>query len=353
MDKKLKSRMEGALVGRFIGCLFGVPVENYPISTMEEYAKKGNDVFPPIDYWTYIDRENDIQYGISPRKNYSKENLSCVEVDDDITYTVLNLMLLEKYGFHYSIEDVGKLWLDLLPYACTAEDVALRNLKAGMNAKDVKTDKTQTELIGAAIRADAFGYVAAFSPHGAAMMSKNDALLTHDENGVYGEMFLAASISAAFSCSTVLEAIKMGMKEIPVESELYKELEWALSYEGKLKDYKEARKLIDERFPSMHCVHVINNMCVIVFAAILGDGSYLGCVSNAIAIGLDNDCNGASIGSIAGAIYGIEGIPPHLYTRFHDKVRTYLNGMEYFSLDDLVNRFLVLQERYEREEMTK
>lgn len=24
MDKKLKSRMEGALVGRFIGCLFGV-----------------------------------------------------------------------------------------------------------------------------------------------------------------------------------------------------------------------------------------------------------------------------------------------------------------------------------------
>ena len=37
-------------------------------------------------------------------------------------------MRLEKYGKNYTVDDVAKLWLDVLPYACTAEDEALQRV---------------------------------------------------------------------------------------------------------------------------------------------------------------------------------------------------------------------------------
>src|SRR3972149_3976419 len=41
------------------------------------------------------------------------------EPDDDITYTVLALMLLESRGLDLSTEDVARAWLRLLPAAAT------------------------------------------------------------------------------------------------------------------------------------------------------------------------------------------------------------------------------------------
>ncbi len=35
----------------------------------------------------------------------------------------------------FTVEDVGEYWLEHLPLACTAEDVALKNLKKGIAAK--------------------------------------------------------------------------------------------------------------------------------------------------------------------------------------------------------------------------
>lgn len=57
-------------------------------------------------------------------------------MDDDITYTLLGLLILEAHGFDFATADVGRMWLERLPCACTAEDVALRNLKAGIPAAE-------------------------------------------------------------------------------------------------------------------------------------------------------------------------------------------------------------------------
>ena len=92
--KDYKSRLRAALYARFAGCLLGVPVEGYSIERMEGLAKKGNMAFPPIDYWTYVEPADCIQYGVDRRGNYSKGNIDAVLVDDDITYTVLNAILL-------------------------------------------------------------------------------------------------------------------------------------------------------------------------------------------------------------------------------------------------------------------
>ena len=340
----LEKKMKGALIGRFAGCVLGIPVEMYTIANMQAIALENNMAFPPVNYWTGTDKPEHIHYRVNKRTDYLLQNLNKVPVDDDITYVILNLLLLEKYGKNYTVDDIGKLWLDILPYACTAEEEALEQLKAGTRAECAANFNRYVEWIGAAIRADAFGYAEAGNPEAAAKLSYNDAYLSHRKNGIYGEMFCAASVAAAFTAETPLDAVKEGMKQIPKDSELYQALEWALSYEGKITNYIRARQLIDEKFPKMHPVHTVNNMVAIVFALMLGGNDYTKCISDCVAIGLDNDCTGATVGSIAGACLGIDAIPEYWYEKFNNTVSTYLTGYETLALDDVIARFIKLND---------
>ncbi len=338
----LASRMMGAIVGRFAGCTLGVPVEGYSIERMKEIADESGTPFPPTEYWRGVDRPDDVQYGVDKRTAYTLSGINGVPVDDDITYTVLNLILLERYGKDYSVEEVATLWKEILPYACTAEDSALKAIKSGVCALKAADGNPFIEWIGAAIRADAFGYVFAGDPMNAAKLCYNDAYLTHRRNGIYGEIFAAASVAAAFTAKTPLDAVKIGADCVPVGSRLDQDLKWALSFEGKLKDFREARALLDERFGNMNSVHTLNNMCAVVFAIILGEGDYTKSISQSVAMGLDNDCNGATVGSIVGANVGIENIPCGWRDAFKDEVRTYITGFEKLSLKDICARFIAL-----------
>lgn len=338
----LEDRMKGAVIGRFAGCVLGIPVELYALSRMQSLALDSGMKYPPEDFWTATDDPEHIHYKVNKRTEYLRDNLKSVPVDDDITYPVLNLLLLEKYGKNYTVGDVGKLWLEILPYACTAEDEALQQLRAGTRAECAANFNGYVEWIGAAIRADVFGYAEAGNPVGAAKLAYNDAYLTHRKNGIYGEMFCAAAVAAAFTAETPLDAVRAAMKQIPAESELYQALEWAFSCEDKVTNYISARKLIDDKFPRMHPVHTINNMCAIVFALMLGGNDYTKCIGNCVAMGLDNDCTGATVGSIVGACIGIKNIPGHWYDKFNDTVLTYLAGYEKLSLSDIIDRCVKL-----------
>lgn len=343
MDKKiLKDKLKAAFIMRCAGCTLGAPVENFPVAEMESIAKNNGDNYPPSDYWTEVPDPDSVRYGVSPRRAFTKSGMNGVPVDDDTTYTLLNLLLLEKYGLKYTVEDVGKLWLDLLPYACTAEDEALKELRKGTPAANAGDYNDYVEWIGGAIRGDAFGYARAGKPAEAARLCLGDAMLTHRKNGVYGEIFTASAIAAAFESKTPLEAVREGMKYIPGDSELKLQLDWALGYEGKLKDYRHARALLDGRFPDMNCVHTINNMCALVFALILGGDDPSSCIGNSVAIGLDNDCNAATAGSIAGACFGMEKTEKKWYEPFNNKVLSYINGYPEFEIDDVVERFVKL-----------
>ena len=67
-----------------------------------------------------------------------------------------------------------------------------------------------------------------------------------------------------------------------------------------------------------------------------------GSSGNCIAIGLDNDGTGATVGSIVGACIGFDNIPRHWYDKFNDSIVTYIVGYEHFSVEDTVKRFIAL-----------
>lgn len=335
-----RDRLRGALLSRAAGCTLGAMVEMWPVERMERFARHIGDAFPPEDYWSRAAQPDIVRYGLSPFDDYARPNLRHVPVDDDITYTLLGLLILEEFGPGFTTEDVGKAWVRLLPMACSAEQVTLENLRAGVAAKraGVKGNPYH-EWIGADIRADPWGYAAPAWPERAAEMAWRDAALSHRMNGVYGAMYFAAAIAAAFTVDHPLEACRIALGEIPRRCRLATDLAWALDVADQVTDYRDARRRVDERFRGMSRVHTNNNACLTVFGLAIGGRDVTRVLGQTVAMGLDNDCTAATAGSIVGAVVGADGVPEYWVRPFRGKVRSYLRDHEWFTFADLQKRF--------------
>jgi ADP-ribosylglycohydrolase len=117
-------------------------------------------------------------------------------------------------------------------------------------------------------------------------------------------------------------------------------LEWALSFGKSIKNYKEARRAVEEHFKEMSGVHTNNNACLTVFGLMIGGNDVTKVISETVAMGLDNDCTAATAGSIVGAIVGKKGVPEHWYKSFNNKVYSYIIVHDEFEIDDLIERFI-------------
>lgn len=333
-------KVRGAWLARCAGCTLGTIVEQWPVAYMEQLAAHSGMDFPPKDYWTVASQPHSVRYGVSKGDDSTRGRMRHVPVDDDTVYTMLGLLILEDFGPDFSTEQVGRAWMKYLPMACTAEKVTLENLRAGVPWRRAgEKNNPYVEWIGADIRSDPWGYAAPGWPEKAAELAWRDARLSHRRNGIYGEMFFAATIAAAFAVDDPLEACRIGLTEIPRRSRLYKEVSWALRTAPRLKDWRQARRLVDRRFPGMHSAHTLNNACLTVFGLALGRGDMTRTIGTTVAMGLDNDCTGATAGSIIGAIVGAKGVPEHWWKPFRGKARSYLKGHEWFGISDTVRRF--------------
>ena len=350
----LKDRVRGAWLGRAAGCTLGAPVENWSVSDMESLAARSGAAFPPEDYWRDHPWPERVRYGVDSHGAYLKDRIRYVPVDDDVAYTLLGLLILEEYGPDFTTADVAAAWIKYLPIAYTAERVTLENLRDGEPAETAGVKRNPyMEWIGAAIRADAWGYAAAGWPEKAAELAWRDGRLSHRRNGIYGEMFFAASIAAAFAVDDPVEAIRIGLTEIPAECRLAADVRWALETGPQLTDWRDGRAAVDRRFSGMNSVHTNNNACLTVFGLMLGAGDFTKTIGWTVAMGLDNDCTAATAGSIFGAAKGSRKIPEHWWKPFRNRTRTYMIGQEWFSNSGVVERFLTAAVRVWSDERDK
>ena len=337
-----RDRLAGAFMGRMAGCTLGAPVEFWPIPKMEALAAENGEAFPPTDYWGYVPEPKEKRYSMSPREDYTRTKMRGVPVDDDTIYTLLGLLIAEDYSPEFSTADVGAAWVKYLPYACTAEDVALKNLKKGIPANQAGArDNPYCEWIGADIRADPWGYMAPGWPERAASMAYRDAYLSHRRQGIYGEMFFAAAVAAAFAVDDPVMALRIGLTEIPAECALHKAIRWALRVAPDIRNYKQAREAMEQHFKGMHPVHTINNACLTVWGITIGKTDFTRVIGETVAMGMDNDCTAATAGSIVGAVVGKRGIPVKWVKNFDDTIHSYLLGRKRFSIRDILRRFEV------------
>jgi ADP-ribosylglycohydrolase len=170
-------------------------------------------------------------------------------------------------------------------------------------------------------------------------MAYRDAYLSHRRQGIYCEMFFAAPVAAAFAVDDPVMALRIGLTEIPAESALHKAIQWALRIAPDIRDYKQAREAMDERFNGMHPIHTLNNACLTVWGITIGKTDFTRVIGETVAMGMDNDCTAATAGSIVGAVVGKRGIPAKWFKNFDNIIHSYLLGRKRFSIPDALRRF--------------
>ena len=361
-------QMRGAWLARCAGCALGKPVEWFMdrhngLESWQRQKTYLNAISPaewPLrDYFpAHSPAQEQTGDLICPAS--TREEIAFMETDDDIRYTVLGQLILRKYGREFSTFDVARTWMEQLPYAlvCTAETQTYRNLVERHDfhlalwrdqaRPDVDWDwvahheNPYREWIGAQIRVDSYGYGAPGRPQLAAQWAWQDACLSHVKNGIYGAMFCAAMIAAAFALSDARAVIEAGLAEIPRTSRLYAEMRQVIElcerFECKFENFEAVLTEIYATLGHYNPVHTNNNCALIVAALLLGAGDFERTLTLAVMGGWDTDCNGATVGSIIGAQLGARALPPFWIDRLHDTLRSQIIDYHPIAISECARR---------------
>jgi ADP-ribosylglycohydrolase len=342
--QQLADRLAGAWLGRTVGNTLGKPVEGLSREELEIYLRAA-DQWPQTGYLPLLDPLPAGVSALHPSAPFAAAGrFSDVPRDDDIDWTILGLHALERYGRGVTTEQLAAEWLDRLPFTqtYTAERAAYRNLVHGLRPPETAThDNPYREWIGALIRADAFGYVSPGDPGEAARLALVDARLSHTANGTYGEMWAAALVAAALCADTAEAALRGARAVVPPGSRLAEVLDTVVAMHGEARTHAAALDWVDDRLGHYPWVHTLNNAALIAIGLLWGD-TFMDAVGITLSGGRDTDSNGATVGSVFGALRGRGGIPQELVGETHVRVRSAVRDFDRVRIDELVDRTLRL-----------
>ncbi|MBA7560998.1 ADP-ribosylglycohydrolase family protein [Candidatus Atribacteria bacterium 1244-E10-H5-B2] len=342
----LKDKIYGAWQGRCAGCLLGKPVEGWGKAQIEDYLKKAGE-YPLRNYFPKPVSDEFANYLHQESAGALRGHITHMVRDDDIDYPILNLNVLEKFGKSFTSKDVASVWLQNLPYekTYTAERVAYKNFINGIwPPESGRYYNPYREWIGAQIRGDVFGWVNPGNPRAATEMAYRDAIISHRKNGIYGEMFVAAATSIALVLDTnkVIDVIETGLSVVPQDSRfaiaLRNTIKWAVAD----KDWEQTFTKVMDNYGKYHFVHTINNAAIVVLSLIHGNGDYEKSISIAVMCGFDTDCNGATTGSIIGALSGAHQLPDKWIRSLNNRVDSLIINDSRVSISDLADRTVSL-----------
>lgn len=338
--KAYADRLHGALLGRICGCMLGKPVEGWWSGEIAHTARATGN-WPLTDYLRFPTGPEDRAIRKSkPRRRLHSDWHRTVTLpgmrgmveDDDINYTTIGFGIVKQFGPEFTTLDVASYWGSNVPilHTCTAERVAYRNLFAGILPPESATFRNPyREWIGAQIRADYFGYANPGDPERAAEWAWRDARMTHVRNGIYGEMWVAAMLAAAFTTPEWPSVIRAGLAQIPSKSRLHADVTRVLALYSGGASYEEAVAAVhaqwDERRFHDWC-HTNSNAQIVAIGLLYGGDDYGLTITRAVMPGFDTDCNGATCGSLWGARHGAAAIPSDWTRPIADTVRTGVAG---------------------------
>jgi len=319
-EAELADRLLGAWLGRCAGCLLGKPVEGWSREKI---------------------RSRLVTSGSYPLDGYMQDNVRGMVRDDDMDYTILGLHILESHGVNFTTEDVANEWLNHLPFGLvyTAERVAYRNLVNGLQPTETAMYMNPyREWIGAQIRADIWGYVAPGRPELGAELAYRDARLSHVKNGIYGEMFIAAALSAALVSDDIEDVIRVALSVVPSNSRLAEAVKDVLTWRTRYGGWEDVWEEVMRKYGSYHPVHTINNLAFVLIGLLYSGGELGDTIAKSVMCGFDTDCNGATSGSIIGAIVGAKGLPSGWIEPLNDSIESAVIGFAENKISDLAER---------------
>ena len=288
-------------LGKCIGVRFGSPLENWTYQQIQDHLGEITGYLPMSEGTVF-------------------------QPDDDTNVPAILLYGVQDHNLQITAEKLGKTLLNYLGdqhgslwwggYGVSTEHTAYLNLKSGISAplsgSIALNGKTVAEQIGGQIFSDLWGWLSPDQPEKAASYARQASSVTHDGNGIYGGMFIAALVSAAFSERDPQRLVESGLGVIPEDSEYARVVQAVLDfYRHNPDDWRACYEFIHanfgyDRYPGV--VHVIPNAGIVVMGLLYGKGDFSKAIQITNMGGWDTDCNAGNVGAIVGTAVGLAGI---------------------------------------------
>lgn len=339
----LDNRILGSWLGRIAGCNLGKPIEDgdhWTTSHIRAYLELA-DAYPLRDYIPAVEPMPDAFRFKNNWVHTTKGRVNGSDRDDDIDYPIMGLHMMETHGPDLTPAQIAATWLAYIPYLrlFTAERAAYVNLLRNVPLETLAdTRNPYREWIGALIRGDIFGWTSPGQPRRAATRAYQDASFTHRANGVYGEMWATALVSSALTAATIREAFNESLNHVPPRSRLAEALRHVRDMHQSDLTWEAAIDSLQERYGHYSWVHTVNNAAVIAAGLLWGDEDYSAVVGLTVQGGWDTDSNGATAGSVAGAVLGAQRLPGHFIEPLQDRTRSAVFGYDNSRISDLAAR---------------
>ena len=356
-DAEYAERIKGAWYGRTGGVILGKPFEMHLDRHDIKRYLESVDAYPLNDWIPPRSEKLDMTLRNRPS---TLGNVAYAEPDDDIHYTILGLMLLEKHGFAFSKYDVGKGHLDNIPYhwlwSCTRQSYYhMVNMTADRPYEDQIAEfptklNPWREGINTAIRADFWGYIAPGDPRRAARIAHREVTFNAVKNGTYSSMFVAGALSAALSQNPTVDTILQGgLSVVPRQSRLAYMVHEVRGWYAADQDWVSVCDRIYDKYGHLPFLHAMHNMAFVVLGLIHGQLDYSKTITTTVMCGMDTDCTGGTAASIVGAAVGYEGLDRRWITPLNDHVKTVVAGYGEGSISGLVQRTAELWHKLKNE----
>ena len=348
-DLVLLDKIHGGWTGKCFGYQLGKPVEGWLKAKMHGYLKDSGR-FPLSDFFDFraVSGEVQAKYELSAERGRNVEEKVAMSEDDNANGTATGLTILKKFGRNFTPTDVASFRQNEISLLSpqTAEREAHRISGAEIPASQIASFRNPyREWSEAQIRADFWGLVSPGKPELAAEFAWRDACVTHVKNGIYGEMWVAAMISAAFISDDIPTIIRAGLAQIPEKSRLADSIDSILEWYDIEIDYDNAVYRVHELWNENRehdRNHAIPNAMIVAIALLWGEGDYAKTICLAVQACFDAASNGAIAGSILGVLQGRKSLPAHWAEAIGDTLHTGMKGYETVKLDEMARETFAL-----------
>ncbi len=293
MKRECLDKIYASWLGKIIGIRLGAPIEGWDYYDIKK--KHPSIAGYLVDYKDFAadDDSNGPYFFSQALKDYSYDKLTA----RDIGKTWLN----------YSSYQKGLFWWG--GYGMSTENTAYLNLASGIDApfsgSIALNGKTVAEQIGGQIFIDVWGMISPGNPKKAVEYAKMAASVSHDGNGIYGGMFVAAAISTAFEETDILAIINSAKALIPEDCEYVKMADDVIAfYKSNPDDWEKCYHFVRDNYGydkyDGNC-HIIPNSAIIILSLLYSEGDFSKAICICNMCGWDTDCNVANVGAIMGA----------------------------------------------------
>jgi ADP-ribosylglycohydrolase len=347
-------RIEAGFLGSVCGCILGKPVEFDPTLAELRDALTRIGEWPLADYIPErIVAEGGLRRFHRDWPETVRERIRWVAPDDDINYTIIGMLAIERHGADFTKADLATLWLDSLPVGWTfgpERTQLVRFAEASLGNHDLvdadveglaAIENPGDERCGAMIRADAYGYAFPGDPESASALAWRDASLTHRRTGIYGAMFAAATIASAFVVDDPIELARTALRYVPRRSRFHLAIADCIDEVARASNWIDGYERIHRKYGDYGHCRIFQETGTLVntirFAKDIGHGICL-----QVSQGNDTDSYGATAGAILGVRFGRSALEQRWLDPFGDRLHTTVATLHEPSLSAVAARMTAL-----------